>query len=99
MLSTPLPSPLPGVPRRGSGAALQELHDLLADDVGFKIERPADVTLAEVCHFERRWNQGNLELISIQRRDRQADAVDANRALRRQILRQMRRRFECQSPL
>lgn len=68
-------------------ALLEMMHDGLAQDVRFQVESPASRSRGEVGQLERGGDEGDIKMILIERGDRQAHAIDADRPFGGQKLR------------
>src|SRR5262245_45575959 len=55
---------------------------VLAEDVGLELDAIARARFAERCVIERKWHDLNANARAFERRHRETDAVDRNRALR-----------------
>ena len=64
-----------------SAQAIELVHHRLADDVGFEINPPANLGIAQRGQFQRGWDQRDLEAVFGHRRDRQV-VLNGLRALR-----------------
>ncbi len=66
-------------------SALKIGDDCFAKDIHFQIEWPADLLLSQGCHVQRCGNQRDLKIFFTNTGNCQADAIDSDRALGREI--------------
>src|SRR5690348_1365153 len=78
--------------------ALEVRHDRLGENVRLQIERPTDRPGAERGELQRGGYQRDVEVFAFDAGDRQAHAVDGDRAFVDDVLYQLRRRVDRQAP-
>ena len=83
-------------PLRGGLARKQQSFYIFGEDVGFDVDAAAFFLCVEVRRLERVRDQRDGEIAVADRRDRQADAVDGDRALFDDVAQERGRRCDIQ---